>query len=99
MAGVKGRSGGARYGSGPKPKKQRPLAADAEDPLEFLLQVMRDKHADARMRVRAAIAATQYVHTKSGDSGVMTGRKNAAKIAANGKFAPAAAPKLVVDNS
>ena len=99
MAGVKGRSGGARPNSGPKPKRVKPLAANAEDPLDFLLQVMRDKHADPAMRVRAAISASQYVHSKKGEGGVLVGRKKAAKAASHGKYAPATPPKLVIDNS
>lgn len=98
MAGVKGRSGGARKGSGPKPKPVPKLKADAEDPLEFLLQVMQDENADPKMRVRAAIAATRYTHNPKGGGGVMVGRKRAAQDAAQGKFAPASPPKLVVSN-
>jgi hypothetical protein len=53
MAGVKGRSGGpransggARENSGPKPAL---LEADADDAMEFLRQVMREKGAPAAL--------------------------------------------------
>lgn len=97
MAGVKGRSGGARPNSGPK-KNLIQLAANSDDPLEFLLQVMQDEKAPAEMRVRSAMIAAQYMHSRKGEGGVKTGRKSAAAAASSGKFAPAAAPKLVVSN-
>ncbi len=66
MAGVKGKSGGARAnsggarpGSGPKPKKARKTKAKAyqtEDPDEFLKAVMRDNRADFKDRMAAALA-------------------------------------------
>lgn len=102
MAGVKGRSGGPRPNSGGarpgagRPKKQHPPAPEASkaDPLEFLLKVMQDVSQDARTRVRAAIAAAQYTHTKKGDGGKKEERAEAAKKAGGGRFAPAAPPPL-----
>ena len=98
MAGVKGRSGGARPNSGPKPKPRVPLKAKAEDPVEFLLEVMRDPDADPKLRVRAAVSAAQYRHSKKGDTGKREEQAKAAKRAGDGRFAPPAPPKLVVNN-
>lgn len=66
MAGVKGKSGGARPnaggarpGSGPKPKPQRKTKAkgyQTDDPDEFLRAVMRDPKADFKDRMAAALA-------------------------------------------
>jgi phage terminase small subunit len=114
MAGVKGRSGGARPNaggarpnSGPKPKttigpveitplEQIPNAE--QTPLEFLLQVMRSPHVDDKTRLEAAKTAAQYCHLKKGDGGVKDEKAEKAKKAGMGKFAAAAAPKLIVNN-
>jgi phage terminase small subunit len=102
MEGVKGKRGGARVGAGRKPKPPAVLGESgekvADDPLEFLLGVMNDPGADAALRVRAAIAAAQYVHTKTHDGGKKEAREEAAKQAGAGKFSAAAPPKLVVNN-
>ena len=65
MAGVKGRSGGARPNtggarpnSGPKPKNVSVVAKS--DPVDFLIGVMNDPKADGSLRVRAAGLAAQY---------------------------------------
>lgn len=68
------------------------------DPLEFLLDVMQGKIAVPPEQVRAAIAAAQYVHTRTRDGGKKDTAVEKAKKAATGKFAPAAPPKLVVNN-
>ena len=102
MSGVKGRSGGARPntggarpGSGPKPKTSEIAASDA---LEFLLSVQNDVTVSLAQRVRAAIAAVQYQHPKMGIGGKKSQKKEAALKGMEGKFAPAAPPKLVVNN-
>jgi phage terminase small subunit len=59
MAGVKGRSGGAREGAGRKPKPPRKTKAkgyQTDDPDEFLRAVMRDPKADFKDRMAAALA-------------------------------------------
>lgn len=92
MAGMPGRSGGARPGAGRKPKPT--AVSDGRDPLEFLLDVMQGK-IDARPeQLKAAIAATQYVHNKRGEGGKRDEAKRDAERAAGGKFAAAAPPKL-----
>lgn len=107
MAGVKGKSGGPRKNSGGarpgagRPKKEKPetpAPAKADDPLKFLLGVMNDTNQDPQLRVKAAIAAVQYTHTKKGEGGKKEGKAEAAKKVA-GRFGPPTAPKLVVDNT
>ena len=146
MAGVKGRSGGAREnaggarpnsggkrpGAGRKPKSAAnppPLPAasvelepqphggalkrshapepDPEsdlmdgtkrEPLEFLELVLNTPGAPLKDRIRAAIAAAQYRHTKKGDGGKKEEAADKAKRAAGGRFAPKAPPRLVVNN-
>jgi phage terminase small subunit len=102
MAGMKGRSGGARPNSGPKPKPKAPelplAAVEGQSPLDFLLSVQNDPAATPALRVRAAVAAAQYLHTKRHDGGKKDEAEELAKAAAKGKYAPKAAPKLVVNN-
>lgn len=100
MAGKKGRSGGPRPGaSQPKPPVLLNIDADAcDEPLDFLLAVMRDPKAPAELRLRAAISASQYVHTRTKDGGKTVLKTEKARAAATGKFAPGAPPKLVVNN-
>ena len=62
-----GTRGGARPGAGRKPKP--PAYTDERDPLEFLLDVMQGKVAANQVQVRAAIAAVQYLHTRTKDGG------------------------------
>lgn len=103
MAGVKGKSGGARKGAGRKPKPKAPPPVlqipDDHDPLSFLLGVMGNDAVDARLRVRAAVAAVQYTHSKRGENGKKESAERAAGTAASGKFAPASPPRLVVNNT
>lgn len=100
MAGVKGRSGGARPGSGrpPKPQeeKQTIAANGKQTPLEFLLSVMNDNKVEDKLRLDAAKTAAQYVHPKKGES---SGKKENAEAlqqaAASGRFGARAGPRLV----
>jgi hypothetical protein len=85
MAGVKGRSG----------RRKTVTDVDAESPLAFLTALYRDRTASVSVRLRAAIAAARYVHRKPG----VAKRENAAqaaKAAAEGRFALRAAPKLAL---
>lgn len=107
MAGVKGKSGGARPGSGPKPKPKAPPhqtpppARDQptqDDALAYLLRVVADAMEDPKLRVRAAIAAVQYQRVKAGDGGKKEDQASRAKKASSGRFASSEPPKLVVNN-
>lgn len=73
MAGVKGRSGGARPNSGgprkgagrPQGSRNRPTLIEVpatDDPLVWLLALMHADHAPLRVRVRAAVALLPYFH-------------------------------------
>lgn len=99
MAGVKGRSGGARPGAGRKPKdeaEKKTLATSGkQSPLEFLLSVMNDNDVEDRLRLDAAKTAAQYVHAKKGDGGKKDEQADKAQKAAS-KFAPSAAPLKLV---
>ena len=103
MAGVKGRSGGARPGSGRKPKaKSAPAvvhAAKDGDPKDFLIGVMDNKNIDEKLRIDAAKALLPYLYPKIGEGGKKEAAAAKAKSTSAGKFAPAAPPKLVVSNA
>lgn len=97
MAGVKGRSGGARPGAGRKPKPPPVLDVQpTDDALTFLLSVMNDPSAPLQQRVRSAVAAAQYQHVKAGDGGKKDAAADRAKAAAAGKFGAGRAPLKVV---
>lgn len=104
MAGVKGRSGGARPnsggarpGAGRKPKVVAPVVIETSpDPQKFLLDLMNDPAADPRMRLEAAKALMPFMHGKPGASGKKEERAQAAKKAGSGKFAPVAPPLRLV---
>ena len=102
MAGVKGKSGGARPNTGGarpgagrprKAKEPQTPPAQATDPVEFLIGVMNDLEQDPRLRVRAAIAAAAYKNARVAPAGIKEARNDAAKKA-HSRFAPSAPPKL-----
>ena len=104
MAGVKGRSGGARPntggarpGAGRKKKVVAPVVVETSaDPQKFLLDLMNDPAADPRMRLDAAKALMPFMHGKPGAGGKKDERQAAAKKASTGKIAPVAAPLRLV---
>lgn len=140
MAGVKGRSGGARPNSGgkrpgagrkPKAKSAKPpvggaadvaveleaqphggalkrshaVAPEADSPLmdgtkrdalEFLELVLNEPGAPLKDRIRAAIAAAQYRHTKRGDGGKKEEEAARAGKAAKGRYGVRQPPSLKV---
>lgn len=113
MAGVKGRSGGARPNSGgarpnsgPKPKPPVKLGIPVpvagslahSDPKVFLLALMNDLEADIKLRAEAAKVLMPFVHQKVGETGIKDEKAEKAKKAAAGKFGAAAPPKLVAVN-
>lgn len=86
--------GGSRPGAGRKPKP--PHVTGERDPLEFLLDVMQGKVAANAAQVKAAIAAAPYVHPKKGEGGKKEKAADAAKKAADGKFAPSQLPNVLM---
>ena len=107
MAGVKGRSGGARPNSGPRPKE--PVKLDVpvpvteslahKDPKVFLLALMNDLEADVKLRADAAKALLPFMHQKLGEGGKKDEKANAAKKASAGKFASSAPPLKLVNGA
>lgn len=67
-------------------------------PLEYALEVMNDPSIDEMRRDRMAIAALPFMHPKKGEIGKREADVDNAKVASKGKFSPAPAPKLVVNN-
>ena len=100
MAGVKGRSGGARPNSGPKPKEPVYLTLSTvyDEPDKFLKAVMNDSGTDAKLRVDAAKALLSAQVRRAENGGKKQEQADAAKKAAGGKFAASAPPTLVVNN-
>lgn len=97
MAGVKGRSGGARPGAG-RPKKEPvvlTLSAVYDEPEKFLKAVMNDSGTEAKLRVDAAKALLSAQVRRAENGGKKEAKAAAAKTAGAGKFASAAPPKLV----
>lgn len=95
MAGVKGKSGGARPGAGRKPKPEpETVVVGQRDPLAFLLDVMQGLVEVTPAQLRAAVAAAQYVHAKK-EGGKKDEQADKAKKAGAGKFAAAQPPRLV----
>lgn len=96
MAGVKGRSGGARPNTGPKPKPPVKLTLGViyEDPDKFLRAIMNDSETDAKLRVDAAKALLSAQVRRAENGGKKEAQQAAAKQVAN-KFAAATPPKLV----
>lgn len=97
MAGVKGRSGGARSGAGRKasPRPSAVVVPAETDMLELLQRVALGQIEATAIQVRAAIAAVQYTHTKRGDGGKKEEAAGKAKQAASGRFGAAPPPRLV----
>lgn len=95
--------GGIRCGSGrPKGAKNKSAMVietpSTNDPKEFLLSIMNDVNADPRARIDAAKCLMPFCHPKLGEGGKKDQKQDAAKAASQGKFAPKAPPKLVINN-
>ncbi|WP_206148746.1 hypothetical protein [Burkholderia sp. Tr-20390] len=65
--------------------------------LQLLQDIALGRVEATAIQVRAAIAAVQYTHPKKGETGKKERSDEAAKKAAS-RFAPAAPPKLIVNN-
>ena len=101
MAGVKGRSGGARPNtggarpnSGPKPKPKAPteVVPEALEAQAFLTKVMLGHIEPSEAQLKAATV----LFGKKAETGVKDAKAEAAKKAGAGKFAAAAAPLRMV---
>ena len=98
MAGVKGRSGGARPGAGRKPNppapREEPILHAGDDALALLHDIAFGRLDATSLQLRAAIAAVQYTHVKKHDGGIKDERQSKAEQAAEG-LRPAQPPRLV----
>ncbi len=98
MAGVKGRSGGARSGAGRPPKEPEYLNLSGmyDEPDKFLKAVMNDSGSEAKLRVDAAKALLSAQVRRAESGGKKDLQKDAAKRAGAGRYASAAPPLRVV---
>ena len=111
MAGVKGRSGGARpnsggarpnsggrrEGAGRKPAGSTPPPVHpVQDMLTFLQNVALGNLQATSLQVRAAIAAVQYTHAKQAAGGKKDLAKDGAAKVSGGRFGSAKPPANVV---
>ncbi len=67
-------------------------------PLEYMLAVLNDETAEDARRDRMAQAAAPFVHARAGEATKKVDAADKAKRVAAGRFAPGAAPQLVVNN-
>ena len=97
MAGVKGRSGGARPNSGPKPKEPVYLTLSTvyDEPDKFLKAVMNDSGTYAKLRVDAAKALLSAQVRRAENGGKKQEQAEAAKRVAS-KFAAATPPLKLI---
>ena len=65
-----------------------------DDALAFLMAIVNDPNAPAALRMRAAISAAPYQHSKQGAAGKKEKRQERAHDTSTGRFAPRAAPPL-----
>lgn len=99
MAGVKGRSGGARAGAGRKPNpdnKGSEYAPSTEGmtPLDALETFMNDPALPAALRLKAMGLAAPFRHKKMGEG--KADPKDTGTGAASGRFAPRQGPRGAV---
>lgn len=72
------------------------VAGEPLSPLDYLVGVVRDESADPKLRIQAAAIAAPFLHPRLTPVGKKTQKQEAAaKAGVSGKFAPAAAPRLV----
>jgi phage terminase small subunit len=99
MAGVKGKSGGARPGAGRKPRVPIIVAlSGGSDSLTFLKAVMQNTSIDLALRIVAAKALLPFTHRRVTSAGKKAAQAEAAKTVGTGRFASSAPPRLVVDD-
>ena len=97
MAGVKGRSGGARAGAGRKPNPENKGAeyapsTEGMSPLEALETFMNDSALPAALRLKAAGLAAPFRHKKMGEGGKGTADKPPTGASPGGKYATRTGP-------
>jgi phage terminase small subunit len=97
MAGVKGRSGGARAGAGRKPNPENAGAEYApsttgQTPLEALETFMNDPALPAALRLKAAGLAAPFRHKKMGEGTKAGAGKTAPEGDGPGKYKTRRAP-------
>lgn len=103
MAGVKGKSGGARPGAGRKPKETVEIAPETAkvvdgEPLDPrpTLELIALGHLEVSpAQLKALTALLPYMHAKKE---VSKGKPPADKPAGVSKYGPRAAPRLIVNN-
>ena len=82
MAGMPGRSGGARPGAGrkpgghnrPKPSRYELERLNGESPLGYMLRIMSDTSQPDERRDRMALAAAPFIHPRLSASAVMVAK-------------------------
>ena len=107
MAGVKGKSGGARKGTGGAragagrkksaitvESTKGPILLSGCDMLTLLQDIALGRVDASPNQVRAAIAAVQYTYLKKGEGGKKDEQVDAAKQVMKGRFAPGKPPTL-----
>lgn len=98
MAGVKGKSGGARPGAGRKKNAENkgeefgPSTAGLT-PVEVLELFMHDPSVPLALRLKAAQAAAPFRHKKLGEGGKKEAKEEAAKNAGQGRYAARTGPR------
>lgn len=90
MAGVKGRSGGARPGAGRPPKDPADdltiATSGNQKPAEFLLTVMNDNAVADKLRIDAAKALLSAEVRRAENGGKKAEKQAAAEGVASGRF-------------
>lgn len=101
MAGVKGRSGGARAGAGRKKNPENEgeeyaASTTGMTPVEVLEFFMNDPAVPVALRLKAAGLAAPFRHKKMGEGSKAEAGKSAAEAAASGKYATRRGPSAAV---
>lgn len=104
--GVKSEDAPPSWPFGTEPPKatepEQPIDADGEpvipgaEPLDFLQSIINETRLKLAVRMQAAALAVAYKHAKPAPIGKKEAKQDAAKKVS--RFAPAAPPKLVVNN-
>lgn len=83
----------------PDPDKTEIPPRAADDPLEFMRQMMRDIEMDPKLRLDAAKALAGFTLAKPGEKGKKEQDQDRAdKVLSKGRFTASPSPRLVVSN-